>query len=115
MQEMVDTRLRIAALEMEFAKIATPSTDETASNSRSVASGIPVAPLVAISQEVFATIPTTEVIFDPEEPEYRYLVLTVTWDGEPKEVIRRRLQWHDRVRCLLPDHADVIRLSVVSV
>jgi len=50
---------------------------------------------------------------DPELPETRFLVLTVRANGDPKDRVRRRREWHRRVSAAVPGLS--IRLAITSL
>jgi hypothetical protein len=49
---------------------------------------------------------------DPEFPQSRAIVVTVTASGDPAEIVRRRREWHKRTRNLGYDKYN-LRLSIV--
>lgn len=49
---------------------------------------------------------------DPEVPGESFLVITVSADGKPKDLVQRRREWHRRVCKLLPEND--IRLCLTS-
>ena len=67
----------------------------------------------SFTTELFGTSPDYEIVIDTSEPEFSYVVATIHWTGDSRELIQRRLSWHDRARCLLPDLAARLRLSIM--
>lgn len=51
--------------------------------------------VVEMTEEFFGPRPTVEEEFDPENPNYRHLVVSVAWDSAPKEVVQKQLEWHE--------------------
>ena len=50
---------------------------------------------------------------DPEFPEDTYLVVSVESTGDVQDVVRRRCQWHERIRELSGDLFGKLRLSII--
>jgi hypothetical protein len=75
--------------------------------------GDQLADVFRITKEIFGFEPTTEVMCDPENPEWTWTVVNVKSRGEPKELVQRQIQWHTLVGELkLADHP---RLSIMPV
>ena len=73
-----------------------------------------IAAIVAITQTIFSgASPTFELDRDPEDPGHQFVVVTVEWQGDPKSINSRRLEWHEQVDRLSPDTSEMIRLSVI--
>ena len=49
---------------------------------------------------------------DPEYPADTYVVISVESTGDMREVVRRRCEWHERIRALSPDLFGKLRLSI---
>ena len=49
---------------------------------------------------------------DPEYPDDTYVVISVESTGDIRELVRRRCQWHDRIRVLAPELFGRLRLSI---
>jgi hypothetical protein len=49
---------------------------------------------------------------DPEYPDDTYVVISVESTGDIREVVRRRREWHERIRALSPDLFGKLRLSI---
>lgn len=72
-----------------------------------------LAEVFRITKEIFGYEPTTEVMFDPEDPGWSWTVVNVKSQGEPKEIVQRRMEWHTRIDQLkLAEHP---RLSIMPV
>lgn len=67
----------------------------------------------SFTADLFGASPDYEIVIDPSEPEFSFVVATIHWTGDARELIQRRLAWHDRARCLLPDLAARLRLSIM--
>ncbi len=50
---------------------------------------------------------------DPEFPDDTYVVVNVEATGDIEDVVRRRCQWHERVRALSADLFGKLRLSII--
>jgi hypothetical protein len=68
--------------------------------------------ILAISADLFPGPVESHLEVDPELPSKQFLVLTVRASGKPKELVRRRREWHRRVSQTL--HEVDIRLSITS-
>ena len=55
-----------------------------------------------ITRSLFPGEVTWQEEFDPDAPEHHFLVFTARADGEPREVVDRRCEWHVRVEQLQP-------------
>lgn len=71
------------------------------------------AEVVEITQELFPGTFDVWLESDPEDPATPFVVLMVHAQGDPKELVQRRLNWHRRVADVLPDAG--FRLSITSV
>ncbi len=49
---------------------------------------------------------------DPEFPDDTYVVINVESSGDIREVVRRRCEWHERIRALSPDLFGRLRLAI---
>ncbi|HVC93770.1 MAG TPA: hypothetical protein VND64_08770 [Pirellulales bacterium] len=70
------------------------------------------AEVCGITEELFPGPFTLDWDADPEVPETRFLVLTVHANGDPKDRVRRRREWHRRVSDAVPGLS--IRLAITS-
>ena len=50
---------------------------------------------------------------DPEYPDDTYVVVNVESTGDMQDVVRRRRQWHERIRALSGDLFGKLRLSII--
>jgi hypothetical protein len=66
-----------------------------------------------ISREIFPGKCEFSSETDFEYSEESYLVVNVSAAGEPKEIVERSQRWHERIRQLLPDLSNTLRLSIV--
>jgi hypothetical protein len=69
----------------------------------------------AITQEIFPGKCEFTSEFDPEYPEDRYVVANVEATGDPKSIVDRCSQWHERVQELSSELFRNLRLSVVPI
>jgi hypothetical protein len=70
----------------------------------------PIADLLARTQELFRNPASVELVNDPENPANPLVVVTVGFDGSPKEAV----EWHDRISSMSGIPTG-IRLSIVPV
>ena len=70
--------------------------------------------VVAMTEEMFGT-PEINVLCDPEDPETQFVVFTVRCSGEAKDIVTRRIEWHDRVDAIPPGRSGRFRLSIVPL
>ena len=91
--------------------IASPAADAT--SIQHVATGIDtMATAVRLTQSLFPGHVRVEVEQDPEIPDDSYLVFNVAAEGTLADIVSGRLLWHDRVRELIPESSQRLRLSV---
>lgn len=69
--------------------------------------------VIDITQELFPGPIDAWLESDPETPSTAFVLLMVRADGDPKEIVDRRLEWHRRVADSLP-HAE-FRLCITSI
>ena len=74
-----------------------------------------IADVVAITQEVFSCDPTFETMRDPEDARCEFIVVTVQSHGQLSEFVRKRLEWHSRIKRVLPGHFSDLRLSIIPL
>lgn len=72
-----------------------------------------LADVFRITKEIFGFEPTTEVMFDPEDPDWSWTVINVHSRGEPKELVQRQIQWHQQLAALDRNHS--LRISIHPV
>ena len=71
--------------------------------------------VVAVTQEMFpGSAPEIETMADPEDAENPFIVVTVQWAGDPRESVKKRLDWHRRVSLACAGQPGGVRLSIVS-
>lgn len=66
-----------------------------------------------ITQELFAGPFSWDAESDPEYPDDTYVVVNVESTGDMQDIVRRRCQWHARIRALSADLFGALRLSIV--
>jgi hypothetical protein len=49
---------------------------------------------------------------DPENPDDTYIVISVECTGDLRSIVRRRCEWHERIRALSPDLFGKLRLAI---
>jgi len=65
-----------------------------------------------ITEELFPGPFSCSDEFDPEYPDDTYVVISVESTGDMRDVVRRRCEWHERIRALSPDLFGKLRLSI---
>ncbi len=75
-------------------------------------SSLPIAELMARTQELFGNPASVELVTDPENPRAPFVVVTVGFDGSAKAAVKARLDWHERISSM-PGVPEAIRLSIV--
>ncbi len=68
--------------------------------------------ILRLTGELFPGDVTVDRMSDPEFPRESWVVLTVEATGEPREIIRRQCEWHERVAREFPGRFPGLRLSV---
>jgi hypothetical protein len=68
--------------------------------------------VIAVTNEVFGTNPTIEIDEDPETAGDAFVVFSVTCAGSPSELVKRRLEWHNRVAKIPPGSSGRFRLTI---
>ena len=68
--------------------------------------------VVRMTEELFSSAVAVEVMSDPEVPGESWTVLTVEPTGDPKELVQRRSEWHERLVRQFPDQFQDLRLSI---
>lgn len=72
-----------------------------------------LADVLSITHELFPGRVGIELMFDPEEPEEHFVVVTVSVASDATDVIKRQLDWHHRVAETSPGDSGPLRLSIV--
>ena len=72
-----------------------------------------IADVLSVTQEMFPGRSIAELDHDPEAPERPFVVITVAWDGSPKEIVQKRMEWHARISELASGSSGPLRLSIV--
>jgi hypothetical protein len=65
-----------------------------------------------ITEELFPGSFSWSDEFDPEYPEDAYVVIHVESTGDMQDVVRRRSEWHERIRTLDPGLFGKLRLAI---
>jgi hypothetical protein len=65
-----------------------------------------------ITQELFPGPFSCTDESDPKYPDDTYVVISVESTGGIGEAVRRRCEWHERIRALSPDSFGKLRLSI---
>jgi len=71
--------------------------------------------VVRITQEMFQMLPTVEFVQDPEDHTHTFVVFTVRARGSALDIVRQRIEWHDRVDEVPPGASGILRLSIVPI
>lgn len=104
--EVKELQTRVAVLETEIANLRGRSTTPLATPEE-------LEIVAATAQEVFSSEVSLQEMSDPEEPEWPWIVVCVkAGDLSGKELIQRRLNWHERIEKLLPGKFGRFRLSL---
>lgn len=113
--EIVRQKVRLASMEFELESLRSrvKKLESTASIRESSVGDPKIADVVLITQEMFGGIPTIEIVSDPEDFENPSVVITVRSSEDASGVIRKHLEWHDRIVKVRPGNSGRIRLSVV--
>jgi hypothetical protein len=69
--------------------------------------------VIRMTQELFSGQVTTEVMSDPESSSESWIVLNVEVTGQPKELVKLRCEWHERLAQQFPECVRDLRLSIV--
>jgi len=69
--------------------------------------------VLTITGEMFSCEPELERMFDSEDAEHPFVVLTVKARGEAKELVERSLEWHERVSRAVSGNFGLLRLSLI--
>lgn len=120
----IEYNLRIAELERRVAILESANNELRAevhrlqnSPERQESSGADdpkLADVVALTEQMFGT-PEINVMCDPEDPSISFVVFTVKCRGEAKDIVARRIEWHDRVDAIPSGTSGRFRLSIVPL
>ena len=83
--------------------------DQSERDAKSIAN---LSDVVRMTQELFSGQVSTEVMSDPESPSESWVVLSVETTGDPKELVKRRCEWHERLARQFPECVRNLRLSI---
>jgi hypothetical protein len=82
--------------------------------------GVPIGPftrhmiqLMQVTQDLFPGPVNVKLMCDPEVPSDSFVVFKVESKGEPKEIVDKQLEWHQRIRVILADPHEELRLSII--
>ncbi len=81
-------------------------------NGRCVAPIPNLSEVVRMTEEFFSAPVSVETMSDPESPGQAWVVLTVEATGEPKELVQRRCDWHERLARQFPECVGDLSLSI---
>lgn len=84
----------------------------TASGLSSLLQDRHVPEILALCNELFGSVATVEPMSDPSEPTESWLCFNVSADGDHAEILRRELEWHEKVERLTEDRTAKYRLSI---
>jgi hypothetical protein len=68
-----------------------------------------------IAVEMFGDSVEVVIERDPENPEHEFVAFDVECRGEPKELVRLRHEWHERVDQATNDRSREFRLSIYPI
>ncbi len=81
-------------------------------NDRRTASNPLLSEILRMSRELFSGPISVEVISDPETPGESWTVLNVEAAGDPKDIVKVRCEWHERLARQFPDSVSTVQLSI---
>ena len=81
-------------------------------NARRTVSNPLLSEIVRMSRELFSGPISVEVISDPETPGESWTVLNVESAGDPKDIVKVRCEWHERLARQFPDSVSTVQLSI---
>ena len=105
---------RVAALEREARRLREDigklqsATGQTADHAPSQC----LPEIVRITEEMFPGPVFVEMECDPEDPDVTFLVLNVSFRGNPKQAVDKRIAWHQRVSQVRHGNSQLIRLCI---
>jgi hypothetical protein len=62
---------------------------------------------------MFTFKPVLEVLSDPDEPEFPFVLYTVKHAGNATQHLALQTEWHQRIRGLFPDSLNFPRLRII--
>ena len=68
--------------------------------------------VLRLTGELFPGPVSVERMSDPERPSETWAVLTVVAQGDAREIVRRRCEWHEQVARQFPEQFPGLRLSI---
>jgi hypothetical protein len=71
--------------------------------------------ITALCKEMFDSDVALEPLRDPSEPTESWLCFNVSAQGNHSDILKRELEWHDRVEKLTGDRTGEYRLSIYPV
>jgi hypothetical protein len=104
-------KMKIAAMEAELKDIkAALNRDQSRPHSREDAPCL--AEVVKLTQDMFGSV---EIATERESDEIgeSVVIFTVRPIGEPDELVKKRVEWHRKVRQIKPGDSGSLRLSIV--
>jgi hypothetical protein len=111
LRDVLRTNIKIAQLEMRIAELERIVRPSAAGPNESAEPKL--AEVLEVTQKMFSGQPTIELACDPEEPDSKFVVITVTSKGNAREIVEQRLEWHERVARLEAGNSGQLRLSVI--
>jgi hypothetical protein len=112
--QLLEQQVRTTALEFELAQVR----EEV--NRLLGATDLPppistqqLAEVVQITKQMFSCDPVFEVLSDPEEPEFPFVLYTVKHTGETAQHLQLQTEWHQRIKGLFPDSLNYPRLRII--
>ena len=71
--------------------------------------------VMALCKELFGSVATVEPMLDPTEPTDSWLCFNVAATGSHADLLKRELQWHEKVEQLTGNRTGRYRLSIYPV
>ena len=68
--------------------------------------------VLRLTGELFPGPVSVERMSDPERPNETWAVLTVAAQGDAREIVCRRCEWHEQVARQFPEQFPGLRLSI---
>ncbi len=113
--ELLQQKARTTAIELELAQVRAELNRLRGEVDSPIAviEASELTAAVSITHQVFNTEPTLETMYDPEEPEFPFVLFTVKYSGEPSQMLAKRRDWHERVREHIVAPSNHPRLCIV--
>jgi hypothetical protein len=112
--QLLEQQARTTALEFELARVREEVKKLLGADSLSPPiSTQQLAEVAQITKEMFSCDPVFEVLSDPDEPEFPFVLYTVKHVGEVSQHLKLQTEWLQRIRGLFLDPLTYPRLRIV--